>query len=207
MFDLEQSIAEWRQRILAAGIKTLVVEELENHLREEFELQILAGLDVPAAFDAAVRQIGRAPVIKTEFAKIERRSNFKAIRKMLAGVTALIVVFGIGLVGLFVWRQWPVLAHQPTQFTVAVTGQPGLPFTGVIKADGNVMSVSGIAPTNYVVIGRSVDCRFQKQQTGGALGVCLRMKYLNGTCTVTTSKSGKGVGAFLSLHNGSCYTF
>jgi hypothetical protein len=207
MFDHEQSIGEWRNKMLATGIKTLVMEELESHLREEFELQVLAGLEAPLAFDAAVRQIGQAPVIKMEFAKIERPSNLKTIRKILARLTALIVVFGVGLVGLFVWRAWPVLAHRPTQFTVAVTGQSGLPFTGVIKADGNVMSVSGIAPTNYVIMGRSVDCRFQKRQAGGVLGVCLRMKYLNGTCAVTTSKSGRGVGAFLSLHNGSCYTF
>ena len=36
MFDLEQSIAEWRRQMLAAGIKTPVpLEELEIHLRED----------------------------------------------------------------------------------------------------------------------------------------------------------------------------
>lgn len=35
MFDLEQSIAEWRRQMLAAGIKTPVpLEDLEIHLRE-----------------------------------------------------------------------------------------------------------------------------------------------------------------------------
>src|SRR5271163_1558511 len=101
----------------------------------------------------------------------------KTGRKILAGIFSLIVVFGVGL---FVWGQ------QPTQFTITVTGQSGLAFTGVIKADGAVMSVSGVVPTNYVVTGRLVDCRFQKQQAGGALGVRVRMRYLNGTCCVTT---------------------
>lgn len=208
MFNLEQSITNWRKEMLAAGIKAPIpLEELEAHLREEIELQILAGLDAPCAFDTAVRQIGNAPFIKREFTKIQPRSGMQMMRKMFTATAGLIAACVIGLVGLFVWRQWPVLAHRPTQFTVAVTGQSGLPFTGNIKVDGNVISVSGVAPTNYIVIGRSVDCRLQKEQAAGELGVCVKMKYLDGTCSVTTPKSGKGVGASLSLHSGSCYTF
>jgi hypothetical protein len=119
-------------------------------------------------------------------------------RKILVGIISFMAVFGVGL---FVWAQ------QPSQFTIAVTGQSGLAFTGVIKTDSTVLSVSGLVPANYVVTGRSVDCRFQKQQAGGALGVCLRMKHLDGTCAVATSESGRGVCAFLSLHRGGCYTF
>ena len=38
MFDLEQSITNWRKQMLAAGIKSPVpLEELEIHLREEIE--------------------------------------------------------------------------------------------------------------------------------------------------------------------------
>ena len=119
-------------------------------------------------------------------------------RKILIGIISLIAVFAVGL---FIWAQ------QPTQFTIAVTGQSGLAFTGVIKADGAAMSVSGVVPMNYVVTGRSVDCRFQKQQVGGALGVCVKMRNLNGTCLVTTPETGKGVCAFLSLHEANCHTF
>ena len=144
MFNLEQSIANWRKEMLAAGIKAPVpLEELESHLREEIELQILAGFDAPCAFDTAVRQIGNAPFIKREFTKIQPRSGMQMMRKMFTATAGLIAACVIGLVGLFVWRQWPVLAHRPTQFTVAVTGQSGLPFTGNIKVDGNVISVSG----------------------------------------------------------------
>ena len=40
MLDLEQSIAEWRRQMLAAGLKTPVpLEELESHLRDEIEQQ------------------------------------------------------------------------------------------------------------------------------------------------------------------------
>jgi hypothetical protein len=90
----------------------------------------------------------------------------KTNSKIVIGVLSLIAIVGIGL---FVW--W----LQPCQVTVAITGHSGLAFTGVIKADGREMSVSGVVPTNYVIAARSVDCRFEKQQDGGQLGVCLKM--------------------------------
>ena len=55
MFDLEQAIAEWREQMFAAGIKSPVpLEELEIHLREEIERQMKSGLSEQNAFDFAV---------------------------------------------------------------------------------------------------------------------------------------------------------
>lgn len=67
MFNPEQSIAEWRQQMLVAGIKTPVMEELESHLREEVDLQMHAGSDAQVAFDTAVRKIGSAISLRQEF--------------------------------------------------------------------------------------------------------------------------------------------
>jgi hypothetical protein len=68
MFNLEQSIAEWRQQMLAAGIKTPVpLEELESHLRDEIEGQIQSGMPEEQAFGIAVKNIGQAEPLKTEF--------------------------------------------------------------------------------------------------------------------------------------------
>ena len=70
MFNLEQSIAEWRQQMLAAGIQTPVpLEELENHLREEIEQRMESGISAPQAFEAAIQQIGKANMLKDEFRK------------------------------------------------------------------------------------------------------------------------------------------
>jgi hypothetical protein len=70
MFDLEQSIADWRREMLAAGIKTPVpLEELEIHLREEIERQVKSGLNEPEAFCSAVQKIGQPNLLKTEFTK------------------------------------------------------------------------------------------------------------------------------------------
>ncbi len=70
MFDLEKSIADWRNQMLAAGIKTPVpLEELEIHLRENIEQQMQSGANEQRAFEMAALQIGQADVLKTEFVK------------------------------------------------------------------------------------------------------------------------------------------
>jgi hypothetical protein len=70
MSDLERSIAEWRWRMLAAGIKGPVpLEELENHLREDVEEQMRAGTGEQQAFETAVQRMGDAGDIKGEFNK------------------------------------------------------------------------------------------------------------------------------------------
>jgi hypothetical protein len=71
MFDLEQSIAQWRRRMLAAGIKSPVpLEELENHLRDDVENLMRSGVGAREAFEAGVRQIGHTGALQTEFAKV-----------------------------------------------------------------------------------------------------------------------------------------
>jgi hypothetical protein len=71
MFDLEESIADWRKQMLAAGIESPVpLEELEIHLREEIERQMQRGAKVQNAVETAIRQIGGAEKITTEFNKV-----------------------------------------------------------------------------------------------------------------------------------------
>jgi hypothetical protein len=70
MFDLEQSIADWRKQMLAAGIKTPVpLEELESHLREDVEQQMRSGLSAQQAFENSAQRIGHANELKSEFNK------------------------------------------------------------------------------------------------------------------------------------------
>ena len=62
MFNLEQSISDWRRQMLAAGIKAPVpLEELEIHLREDIAQQMQSGLSAQQAFGIAVKTIGQAP--------------------------------------------------------------------------------------------------------------------------------------------------
>lgn len=94
MFDLEQSIADWRRQMFAAGIKTPVpLDELENHLREEIERQIQSGTNPQRAFENSVQQIGHADELKGEFKKIcGSKWNAESWRQ-------LVKIGGIGLGG------------------------------------------------------------------------------------------------------------
>jgi hypothetical protein len=75
MFNLEQSITEWRQQMLAAGIKTPApLEELESHLREEIERQVKSGMEAQQVFEITISKIGQPEDLKIEFAK--ERSAF-----------------------------------------------------------------------------------------------------------------------------------
>ena len=101
MFDLEQSIAEWRQQMLAAGIKTPVpLEELEIHLREEIERQMQSGASVKRAFESAARKIGGVYVLKTEFAKVGGVEKSAKRERWLAVFISLCAVIPLGLYGL-----------------------------------------------------------------------------------------------------------
>jgi len=71
MLSLEDKIAEWRKRMAAGGVKApAVLDELENHLREDMERQIRADKNVERAFETAVDRIGRSDLLKAEFAKV-----------------------------------------------------------------------------------------------------------------------------------------
>ena len=92
MFDLEQSIAEWRKQMLAAGIKTPVpLEELEMHLHEDIERQMKLELTQKKAFEISVRRIGQPKMLKSEFKKNERTSMKKlGIFAMLIGAVIIL---------------------------------------------------------------------------------------------------------------------
>jgi hypothetical protein len=73
MFNLEQSIAEWRRQMLAAGIKTpMTLDELENHLREDVRALQSAGKPADQAFELAVSRLGTPGPLRTEFAKLKK---------------------------------------------------------------------------------------------------------------------------------------
>jgi hypothetical protein len=106
MFNLEQSIADWRQQMLAAGIKTPVpLEELEGHLREDIEQQVKAGVSEQQAFEGSASQIGRAEILKKEFIRA------KGLRGLLGDNQAprIYSILGMIWLGLFLWASLKIL--------------------------------------------------------------------------------------------------
>src|SRR5258707_8276905 len=76
MFNLDQAIADWRRQMAAAGIKpSKVVDELENHLREDIRMLVSAGTPEVGAFRIAVGRLGGTETMSAEFKKINRTSS------------------------------------------------------------------------------------------------------------------------------------
>ena len=98
MFDLEQSIADWRRQMLAAGIKTPVpLEELEIHLREEIERRTESGLSETEAFKTSVQKIGTAQAVQNEFKKVEaskENRQWHNVQIMFVALTGLVPLMG-----------------------------------------------------------------------------------------------------------------
>ena len=102
MFDLEQSIAEWRQQMQAAGIRTPVpLEELEIHLREDVERQMRSGFSEQEAFSSAIKKIGQPRLLKTEFQKADCIGTFMKTYRIL-GVLWMALSGVLGTLFLFV---------------------------------------------------------------------------------------------------------
>src|SRR5271157_5070374 len=94
MFNLEQSISEWRRQMLAVGIKTPVpLEELESHLRDEIEQQMRSGLNAQQAIE-----------IKSEFKK-GCRNRRKPKTWLWFGCFGLVVTVSLNLAGRYVFHR------------------------------------------------------------------------------------------------------
>jgi hypothetical protein len=104
MFDLEQSIADWRRQMQSAGIKSPVpLDELELHLHDEIERQMKSGLKPQPAFEHALQIMGLPRAVRDEFNKLEETQSareWKRERVMFPAIAGLVVLF-MGIVVLF----------------------------------------------------------------------------------------------------------
>ncbi len=93
MFDLEESISDWRRQMLAAGIKTPApLEELEIHLREDIAQQMQSGLSAPQAFETATNKVGHAPELNMEFKKVSTPMDMQKIIKLAGAICVAIAL-------------------------------------------------------------------------------------------------------------------
>jgi hypothetical protein len=85
MFNLEQSISEWRGEMLSAGVKNPdVVDELESHLREDWARRVQSGESEEQAFEGAVQGVGQASLLEHEFAKLVKWAWLRKLKGILA---------------------------------------------------------------------------------------------------------------------------
>src|SRR5688572_24971861 len=87
MFNLEQSISEWRRQMLSAGVNNPeIVDELESHLREDWARRVESGESEEQAFEGAVQGVGQPSLLKHEFAIVGRK-KWAWLRRLKAIMT------------------------------------------------------------------------------------------------------------------------
>jgi hypothetical protein len=98
MFNLDEAIARWRQQMTTAGIRsTECLDELEAHLRGDFEHSIHSGLNPETAFDGAVQRLGHGSALAAEFEKFQRAMRRQWLyRGFCLGLGALALALAIG---------------------------------------------------------------------------------------------------------------
>jgi hypothetical protein len=105
MFDLEQSIAEWRKQMLAAGIPSPApLEELENHLREDIGRLMKSGANPSQAFEIAAKNVGPGPALKREFKKTGEPLGARLVKLagLACGTFALLFSLWILFINFFI---------------------------------------------------------------------------------------------------------
>ncbi len=92
MFDLENEVRSWRQGAADACSRD-ILEELEEHLREEFDSQLRQGHSPEEAFARAKAQIGDIAAVARECARAERHGwrPTRITASSLLGAVAIVI--------------------------------------------------------------------------------------------------------------------
>lgn len=115
MPELEKNIAEWRKRMAAGGIKKpAVLDELENHLREDIERRTRDGMAPEEAFTAAGQKIGPASALSKEF---KRAAIGSVLEKLMLALAVLFLAFGVFLSVVTIIFSYDFLAERVMAFT------------------------------------------------------------------------------------------
>ncbi len=98
MFDLEASLAKWREELAKGGtLDRDSLAELEDHLRDAIERRVAAGDEASQAFEAACASIGDAQALHLEYAKVHPKVPWR--RRLLNALVGYVLVSTlIGLV-------------------------------------------------------------------------------------------------------------
>ena len=90
MRDIEQRIADWRREMSKTSpSRRGLVDEMEEHLREEIERSISAGVPADKAFDAAASKLGEPSAVAAEFTKLAASPGWLPVKIARIGVLAV----------------------------------------------------------------------------------------------------------------------
>ena len=97
MFELKEAIKKWRSGLLQSqSVLESDADELENHLRDEVDSLMLAGLNAEEAFMVSSHRIGDNKSVGQEFAKVNTKEVWRnRVFWMLSGVFTFMVIGSI----------------------------------------------------------------------------------------------------------------
>lgn len=99
MSEIEQKILVWRERMLASlPAARIVVDELEDHLRESVEALTSRGVPMADAFYQASKKIGTPEAIALQYSHLKPKGRF--VMKPLRVVATTIIGLYLLLMGL-----------------------------------------------------------------------------------------------------------
>ncbi|MDB5293342.1 MAG: cytochrome biosis protein [Phycisphaerales bacterium] len=132
MFDLDQHVRSWRQAAAGTlGNDAQILDELEAHLRDEFDRLIACGQSADDAWAAAVQKLGNPRNLAGEFAKLHHRHWIPAwvATGSLALVVAALTWFMIARLAAGAFR--PLLAIHIVLITAGYVAVFAAGFLGV----------------------------------------------------------------------------
>src|SRR5262245_39897135 len=90
MSNLDKQLAEWRQTMAqAAGPREELLDELEEHLRDEIERLLRSGADQEQVFQLALANLGAPSVLAGEYKKLISKAQWLPVR--VARILGLVV--------------------------------------------------------------------------------------------------------------------
>lgn len=94
MFDLERAICDWRASMMGSMPgRSIVVDELESHLRDAVQRNIQSGQAIEDAWNAAIQQLGTPQVISHEFGKLPQPKLW--LSRATWGVAGLYLILAV----------------------------------------------------------------------------------------------------------------
>jgi hypothetical protein len=156
MFDLESHVQAWRQE-LAASLDALVVEELENHLREAFEWRTAVGETAEGAWQAALQDIGTPKELAAEFRKLQparSRLRLPAHIALLAVPVLTVGFLGLLLASFSAERDNLLLATHVLFTMIGYT--IGYLIASLMLVAGLVRFIHGMSHDDLRVLGRTL---------------------------------------------------
>jgi hypothetical protein len=146
MFDLESEIRSWREQFASTGKlspstgdKPDALDELESHLREEFDRLVSSGKTQQDAWNQAIEKLGQPAQIAREFHKLQQSESGQR-HWLPAWIISSVLALGITLVAFRCFsrvasgRFTMLLATHVVAITAGYTAVFAIGFMGICAA-------------------------------------------------------------------------